>query len=320
MTVRTALITGATGQDGTLLGEHLVGLGYRVVGVVRKDAATNPAGRVAGVDLVAADLCDHVVVRGLLDRWQPDEIYHLAAFHHSSEDHSAGASPVTSRQRTLATNFLATQALAFAVLESGAHPALVFAASSQMYTPAGPCDVISESTPRRPSTFYGHVKSWSTDLLAQLRADLGLRASTAILFNHESPLRGAQFVSRKITRAAAAIRSGRAAGLEVLNTRARVDWSSARDVVVALHRMAVSQTPGDHVVASGALHSVEDLLEVAFGHVGLDWRDHTTVRGAHSDNALQGDPRKLETDLGWRRAWTFENMIVEMVEHDLHSG
>jgi GDPmannose 4,6-dehydratase len=312
MATKTALVTGATGQDGTLLSEHLLTLGYRVVGVVRRGGSSI----INDVERVEADLSDRAVVRALLDRVSPDEVYHLAAFHHSSQDASVVAQ-FAFREGVLSTGFSATQALALGILEAGARTSLVFAASSQMYTADVWTEVVTESTPRRPSTFYGHVKSWSMELLAQLRADLGLRASTAILFNHESPLRPPQFVSRKITRAAAAAKLGYPVALEVLNTRARVDWSSARDVVVALQRMA--DTPDDYVVASGRLHAVEDLLEIAFRHVGLDWHDHATVRATREENALAGDARKLEGALGWTRAWTFEGMVQDMVEHDLAS-
>jgi GDPmannose 4,6-dehydratase len=314
MSAKTALITGATGQDGTLLSEWLLGLGYRVVGVVR-EAPGSRALRPAGAELISADLCDPLAVRTLLERWQPDEIYHLAAYHHSSQDGASG-SPLAARQSMLATNFTCTQVLAFAVLATGAKPSLVFAASSQMYT-AGGDERVSELTPRRPSTFYGHLKSWSADLLAQLRAEFGLRASTAILFNHESPLRGSQFVSRKITQAAAAIRGGRPGGLEILNTCARVDWCSATDVVRALHLMATAPVVRDYVVASGSLHSVEDLLALAFGYCGLDWREHTSVHMAREEPALCGDPRLIESALGWQRSVSFEQLIRAMVDHDL---
>jgi GDPmannose 4,6-dehydratase len=315
MPAKTALITGASGQDGTLLSEWLTGLGYRVVGVVR-EATRSTQIQAGGAELLSTDLCDPLAMRALLERWQPDEIYHLAAYHHSSEENAAD-SRLAGMQSMLATNFAATQALAFAILATGAKPSLVFAGSSQMYTAAGGDDQVSELTPPRPSTFYGRVKSWSSDLLALLREDFGLRASTAILFNHESPLRRSQFVSRKITQAAAAIRLGRPGRLEVLNTRARADWCSAADVVRALHLMGTAPAARDYVVASGVLHSVEDLLALAFGHCGLDWREHVVAREAREQPALRGDPRLIENELGWQRSVSFEQLIREMVEHDL---
>jgi GDPmannose 4,6-dehydratase len=315
MSARTALITGAAGQDGTLLAEWLGSLGYRLVGVVREPTlGERPPS--AAIEWVTIDLTDSSAVRALLERCQPDEIYHLAAHHHSSQQNAAA--PET-KQRVLETNFMATQTLAFALLASGAKSSLVFAASSQMYTATASTTRVSELTPRQPATFYGHVKSWSTELLAQLRTELGLRASTAILFNHESPVRGTQFVSRKIAQAAAAIRCGRPRALEIANTRARVDWGSAADTVRALHLMATAERPHDYVVASGSLHSVQELLEVAFGYCGLEWREHTRVAAERETPALCGDPTLIETTLGWRRTVSFEQMIQQMVEHDLRS-
>ncbi len=315
MSMRTALITGVNGQDGSFLSEHLLGRGYRVVGIVRTPEQAS-APRVAGVEPVSIDLCDGYAVRKLLDRCAPDEIYHLAAHHHSSQEKRLDTL-VSAKQGMVATNFDATQTLAFAVLQSGARPSFVFAASSQMYTATASVERIGTDSPRRPATFYGHVKSWSCDLLAQLRAELDLRAGSAILFNHESTRRGEQFVSRKITRAAASIRLGAAGKLEIHNSLARVDWSSARDVVRAMHLMATAHDARDYVIASGQLHSVADLLEVAFGHCGLRWQDHTIVRSSRAEPALCGDPGDLEASLGWQRETGFDAMIREMVEHDL---
>jgi GDPmannose 4,6-dehydratase len=315
MSAKTALITGASGQDGTLLSEWLTGLGYRVVGIVREGAQAQVMAA-SGATLLCADLCDPIAMRAVLERWQPDEIYHLAAYHHSSQETEVN-SELSAMQGMMATNFTATQALAFAVLASGAKPSLVFAGSSQMYTAAGEDHLVCELTPRRPSTFYGRLKSWSAELLAQLREDFGLRAGTAILFNHESPLRRSQFVSRKITQAAAAIRLGQSGRLEVLNTRARADWCGAADVVRALHLMASAPAARDYVVASGTLHTVEDLLTIAFGHCGLDWREHVVALEAREQPALCGDPGLIESELGWRRSMSFDDLIRNMVDHDL---
>jgi GDPmannose 4,6-dehydratase len=313
MSAKTALITGAAGQDGTLLSERLTGLGYRVVGVVRGTTRSQPPN--ASMELSSADLCDPLAMRALLERWQPDEIYHLAAYHHSSQENAADS--LRAMQGMLATNFTSTQVLASAVLATGAKPSLVFAASSQMYTAGGGDDRVCEQTPLRPSTFYGRAKSWSTELLAHLRENFGLRASSAILFNHESPLRRSQFVSRKITQAAAAACAGRPSRLEIRNTRARADWCSAVDVVRALHLMATAPVARDYVVASGTLHSVEDLLALAFGHCGLDWREHAVALEAHEQPTLCGDPRLIERELGWQRSVSFDQLIREMVDHDL---
>jgi GDPmannose 4,6-dehydratase len=268
-TKSTALITGVSGQDGRLLAERLLDSGYRVIGVIKPRRDPPRHGFMAQVHSVAMDLADPRAVLSLLADWQPDEIYHLAAAHHSSQERLDSAGLAT-KEAMLTHNFLSTRALAFAMLQWQSKAHLIFAASSQMYTPQSLNHEISEDSRRNPRTFYGFTKSWSMDLLAFLRTEHGLRASTAILFNHESPLRNPQFVSRKVTQAAARAKAGKNVKIELLNIGARVDWSSAHDVVRALHLMAKAENGGDYIVASGKLHSVRDLLEIAFGHVGLD--------------------------------------------------
>ena len=272
-----------------------------------------------GMEFVTADIADPGVARQLLQRWRPDELYHLAAFHHSSEDNSISTA-LASKEAMLTTNFLSTRALAFALVEMQSRCHLVFAASSQMYTAVAMNHEITEDSPRLPSTFYGHVKSWSADLLAFLRKESGLRASVAILFNHESPRRAEQFVSRKITRAAARARRGNSSKLELHNIGARVDWSSARDVVQALSLMGRSEQPGDYVVASGGLHSIRDLLQTAFEHLGLDWQRFTDFREDRATPSLVGRPRALEQTLGWKRQTSFREMVIEMVDHDVKAA
>jgi GDPmannose 4,6-dehydratase len=155
------------------------------------------------------------------------------------------------------------------------------------------------------------------DLLDFLRRESGLRASSAILFNHESTRRGGQFVSRKITRAAAMAASGQRVQLELLNVGARADWSSAHDAVKALSLMASAEAPRDYVVASGQLHSVRDLLQIAFERVGLDWTQFASFQQDCAAPALVGQPKALEDSLGWRRRVRFQDMVAEMVDHDL---
>ncbi len=315
---RTALITGPCGQDGTLLARHLSRLGYRVVGIVRPDGRTDTDGVPCGIELVATDISARAAWSELLARHAPQEIYHLAACHHSTQE---GADPRYRRrsEEMVDTNFLSTKALAFALLEAGLPCHVVFAGSSQMYSAEGSHRAIDECTERKPSTFYGHTKSWSMDLLGQLRKDFGLRASTAILFNHESPLRRPQFVSRRISQAAAAAGRGQPVHLDLLNIGARADWTSAHDVVWALHLMATANHPADYVVASGELHSVREMLDIAFGHVGLDWRPLVTAQRDVEQPALVGDATLLERTLGWKRQHSFSDLISQMVDADIAS-
>ncbi len=312
----TALITGALGQDGQLLAARLLAAGYRVIGLTKAGRTLPPDGTLASMQLDHTNLEDATAVRRLLEQARPDEIYHLAAVHHSSQEDPAGHQ-LAMQDAMLRQNFLTTKNLAFSMLEARATGHLVFAASSQMYL-AGPADaVVDEHSPRSPASFYGHTKSWSMDLLAFLRTAHGLRTSTAILFNHESPLRGATFVSRKITQAAAHAKMGRPVKLKLQNLGARVDWSSARDVVAAMHLMAASANGADYVVASGERRSVQYLLETAFDVVNLDWRSYVEPALHHAAPALSGSPAKLCGDLEWRPSISFEHMIREMVLHDL---
>jgi len=322
MTQRTALITGILGQDGSLLSELLLARGYRVVGVARPGARVSPdAEASSGAMLENIDLADTEGVRALLQRHRPDEIYHLAAFHHSSQDVSV-SKLVEGKDAMIRTNFLTTKTLAFALAELGSSAHLVLASSSQIYTAREGLHRVDETTSREPATFYGHVKSWSMDLLAFMRRESAIRASSAILFNHESPRRGVQFVSRKITRAAALASTGAHPELHVRDVGARVDWSSARDVVQAMSLMGAAPDARDYVIASGQPHSVRDLLSVAFDKVGLDWREFTRFDADTSGPALVGSPRAIEHALGWRRAVSFEAMVGEMVENDIadHAG
>jgi GDPmannose 4,6-dehydratase len=310
---RTALITGAAGQDGRLLSARLLAQGHAVVGIVRPGTALPPGP--PALRFIEADLREPGLFDRLLRELRPDEIYHLAAFHHSAQEAGAGCDVLRSRRQMVDSNFGVCSALAMALLETALPARLVFAASSQMYTPSDAVTLIDEDSPRRPSTFYGHVKAWSTELLGQLRAEHGLRASTAILFNHESSLRRPSFVSRKITLAAAAAAAGRPQPLRLMNLGARVDWSAAEDVVAALQAMAGAATPQDCIVASGRLRSVRELLAAAFGHVGLDWREHTQFDRDSVEPALCGNPQRLQA-LGWQPGLDFATWVGQMVDHD----
>jgi len=314
LAARTALITGIAGQDGQLLCSHLLSQGYHVVGILRPGTAMPPSP--PGLRLVESDLLEPGLFDQLIPKLQPDEIYHLAAYHHSAQQAIAIENGLQSRRLMVDTNFGTCYALALSLLESGLPARLVFAASSQMYTACDETTQVDESSPRNPATFYGHVKGWSTDLLGLLRREHGLHASSAILFNHESSLRRPSFVSRKISLAAAAAASGRPLPLKLMNIGARVDWSAAEDVVKALQIIAVADIPQDCVVASGHLHSVRDLLRVAFGHVGLDWRAYTQFERDTSEPSLCGNSLRLQS-LGWQPCLDFNTWVGRMVDHDL---
>jgi GDPmannose 4,6-dehydratase len=292
---RTALITGVLGQDGSYLAEHLRARDYRVVGVSR-----------AEFDLAAPPSVDWATE--LVADVKPDEVYHLAACHHSSTDRDDPAQ----QQRMVLVNYTAALALAHALIARGSGR-LVVAGSSQMYTAQDPPRRIDEATPHAPSTFYGVTKAATRDALRWLREHRGLHTATAILFNHESPRRSPMFASRKIVQAAVRVAAGEARTLEVVDLSSRTDWSWAPDVVAALHAMAMAETPDDRVVASGELHTIAELCEVAFAAVGRDWRDHVACAKPPGDRpALVGDARALERD-GWARTREFADWVTEMV-------
>ncbi len=311
---RTALVTGVYGQDGSLLAEHLLARGYRVVGVARPDS---PPRNDVACEVITLDLArpPERWANELLARISPDEIYCLAACHRSS-DPSLRDNP-DQQQRMVDVNLTAPLALAHAILAARSTTSIVLAASSQMYTPADPAHRVDEQTPFAPSTFYGVMKASAVSAIRWLREQQGLRGSSAILFNHESPRRAPEFVSRRITRAATRIAAGLDRDLEVLDLASRVDFSSAIDVVAGMHVMATSTTPVDCVIASGELHSIEDLCRVAFSAAGLDYREHVrSTRPAGPRPALVGDASRLES-LGWKRTRSFEQWVQEMVVADI---
>jgi GDPmannose 4,6-dehydratase len=301
--VPTALITGILGQDGSLLADLLTERGYRVVGIARRG---DPKREVIELDL---STLTQEAASELLARVQPDEVYHLAAAHRSSEP-GLQDDPDQQRRMTMVNHDVA---LMFANAVGSAR--LIVAASSQMYAPSLPAARIDEATPHAPATFYGTTKSKALHSLATLR-ERGLAVSTAILFNHESPRRSVSFVSRKITQAAARIAAGLERALVLGDLSSRADFFSARDAVEGLHAMALAE-PGEFVLASGELHGMADLCEVAFAAVGLDWREYVrSTREPGERAALVGDPRKAERVLGWKRTRDFTTWVTEMVEAD----
>jgi GDPmannose 4,6-dehydratase len=316
---RTALITGVRGQDGGLLAESLLADGYRVVGLARPGSGPPARADREALTLIEVDLLDAAAVEALLARHAPDEIYHLAAFHHSSQQQDV-LSALETKESMIGMNFFSTLNLALGVARGRIAARMVFASSSQIYSTGEGVRRCDELTPRNPRTLYGHCKSWSMDLLRFLRAESGLHFCSAILFNHESPRRASQFVTRKISLAAAHAKAGKPVDLRLINIGARVDWSSARDVVQALRLIAGASRPDDFVVASGILHSVRDVLEIAFGHVGLDWRGYASFTEERKEPALVGDPSRIRAELGWRQTIDFPSTIIEMVDHDLQSA
>jgi len=311
---RTALITGITGQDGSHLAELLSGKGYRVVGTSRAPGPGAPAGD-AGlpVELVTWDGTDQDALDRIFAAYVPDECYNLAAY-------TSGAGMYDDPVAIGVVNGLGAVRVLEAIRRRSPATRLVQASSSEVFgrVASSPQD---ESTPRIPRSPYGAAKLYADAMVDVYRARYGLFACSAILFNHEGPRRGPGFVTRKVTRAAAAISLGLERTLPLGNLDARRDWGYAGDYVRAMWLMARGRAPVDYVIATGVTHSVRDLCEFAFGQVGLDYRDYVSedssaVRPAEPV-ALVGDSGKARSELGWVPEITFKRMIEMMVENDL---
>lgn len=317
---RKALISGITGQDGSYLAELLLEKDYEVHGVVRRVAIEDPEHRLwrikhilDDVELHPASLESYPSIFRITARVRPDEIYHLAAqsfVSYSFEDEFS----------TLNTNINGTHYMLAAFREVARGARFYFAGSSEMFGECGtsPQD---EQTPFHPRSAYGISKVAGFELTRNYREAYGLHASTGILFNHESPRRGFEFVTRKITSHAARIKLGLAHELKLGNLDARRDWGHAREYVKAMWLMLQQEVPDDYVIAAGETHSVREFLEVAFDHVGLDYGDYLVVdpqlhRPAEV-NLLLGDCRKARAVLGWEYDRSFVDLVREMVDTDL---
>ncbi len=297
--MKTAVITGSTGQDGTYLSEHLRRQGYDVVGLTR-------GGKV--------DITDTGSVHRLLKETQPAEIYHLAAYHHSSQDQLTDDLEILCQ--SVAVHVLATANFLDAIRQFSPATRFFFAASCHVFG-APPTPVQDETTPLNPDGLYGITKQAGLRLCHYYREKHRVFAVVGILYNHESPLRAAKFVSKKIVEAAVAIRAGKQDKLLLGDLDAQIDWGFAGDYVDAMHR--VLQLPGaeDFVIASGETHRVGEFVEEAFRLVGLDWRQHVVVdpslvRGA-ATVPLAGNSAKLQRLTGWKPQTSFKEMIQRMI-------
>ncbi len=313
---RTALITGITGQDGSYLAEFLLEKGYRVVGMVRR-ASTENFERIAHlrdrIELRQADLLDQLSLISLVKDVQPDEIYNLAA---------QSFVPTSWEQPMLTAEFDAVGVTRMLEAMRFGAPAARFyqASSSEMFgkvreTPQ------RETTPFHPRSPYGVAKVYGHYITVNYRESYGVFAVSGILFNHEGPRRGREFVTRKVSEGVARIKLGLATELRMGNLDAQRDWGFAGDYVRAMWLMLQQPTPDDYVVATGETHSVRELVEVAFGCVGLDWRqyvktDPAFIRPAEVD-LLVGDASKARRVLGWAPEVTFRALVEMMVRADL---
>jgi GDPmannose 4,6-dehydratase len=306
--VTRALITGVTGQDGSYLAELLLERGYEVHGLVR-DASH----AIDGIALHEGDLRDQGSLASALAAARPDEVYNLAA----------ASSVAASWEDPALTGEITGLGVArlLEALRTTCPEARLFQASSNEIFGAARGWTADETTPIAPRTPYGAAKAYAHHLVLGHREAYGLFCCSGILFNHESPRRGTQFVTRKITRAVAAIKLGKADELRLGSLDPQRDWGYAPDYVEAMWLMLQREEPNDYVLATGVAHSIRDCVAVAFEHVGLDWRDHVRLDDAFKRPAeakpLVGDASKARRELGWEPRTGFEAMIARMVDHDL---
>ena len=316
MATPRALITGITGQDGSYLAEFLLSKGYEVVGLVRR-SSTVTFERIRHIQdrvtLATGDLLDEVSIIGVLREYRPSEVYNLAA---QSFVQTSWAQPVFTGE---ATGLGVTRVLdAIRIVD----PEIKFyqASSSEMF---GKVQAVpqTETTPFYPRSPYGVAKVYGHWITVNYRESYGLHASSGILFNHESPRRGLEFVTRKITHAVARIKAGLDSELRLGNLEARRDWGFAGDYVQAMWLMLQQPEPGDYVISTGETHSVREFCDVAFRRVGLDYRDYVKqderfMRPAEVD-LLVGDASRAKTALGWQPKVDFAQLVELMVDADL---
>ena len=317
---KRALITGITGQDGSYLAQHLLEKDYEVYGIVRRVAFEDPEQRmwrlnsfIGDLNLEAASMESYASLFKVIRMVNPQEIYHLAAqsfVSYSFEDEFS----------TMNTNINGTHYVLSAVKELCPECRFYFAGSSEMFgrvreTPQ------NENTPFHPRSAYGISKVAGFELTRNYREAYGIHASSGILYNHESPRRGHEFVTRKITRGVARIKAGDLEELRLGNLEARRDWGHAADYVKAMWLMLQQEQPDDYVISTGECHSVREFVDIAFSEAGLDYRDYVVVdeqffRPAEVD-ILLGDSSRAEKVLGWKYQRAFADLVKEMVRFDL---
>src|SRR5580765_3684056 len=313
MPERRALITGIGGQDGSLLAELLLDRGYEVFGIGRRSASSYPnlAATADRIELLQADLKDQLALVRALRSSRPHEVYNLA---------SVSFVPMSWESPVLTAELAAVGATALleAIREVDSTIRFYQASSSEIFgepveTPQ------SEDTPLAPLTPYGVAKAYAHFITRSYRRRYGLHASAGILYNHESPRRPLEFVPSKIAHAAASISLGLTSDLWLGDLSAQRDWGYAGDYVRAMWLMLQQDDPGDYVIATGELHSVEELVQLAFDHAGLDWRayvhiDESLKRGKAELHGLRGDPTRARDRLGWSPEVSFEELVALLVD------
>ena len=318
--MKKALITGITGQDGAYLSRLLLDKGYEVHGIVRRVALEDPEHRLwrikdilGKVKLHPGSLESYASLFEVVAKVNPDECYHLGAqsfVSYSFEDEFS----------TINTNINGTHYILSSIKNRSPKCKFYFAASSEQFGQVREVPQ-KETTPFHPRSPYGISKVAGFDLTRNYREGYGLFACNGILFNHESPMRGYEFVTRKISRGVAKIKAGLAKNLKLGNLEAKRDWGFAKDYCEAMFLMLQQDEPDDYVIATGETHSVKEFAELAFKHVGLNWKDYVKIdenlfRPAEV-NELKGDCTKARKKLGWKPKVDFEGLVKMMVDEDI---
>ncbi|MBE9166025.1 GDP-mannose 4,6-dehydratase [Pleurocapsales cyanobacterium LEGE 06147] len=316
MTIKKALITGLTGQDGSYLAELLLTKGYQVFGLVRRSSSSNLE-RIShfsdNIQILSGDLLDQSSLMDVISEAQPDEIYNLA---------SQSYVPLSWTQPALTAEYtaLGVSRLLESIRRCKPDAKFYQASSSEVFGQPDESPQ-TERTAFRPRNPYGVAKAYAHWMSVNYRQKYNLYACCGITYTHESPRRGTEFVFRKITHAAAQIKLGLAKELKLGNLDARRDWCYAKDAVYAMWLMLQQEQPDDYIIASGETHSVRELVECAFNCVGLNWQDYVSVDPAfyRPDEPVQlvGSIDKIKTELGWEPQYSFEQLIELMVDHDL---
>ncbi len=312
----TALITGITGQDGSYLAEYLLEKGYKVFGMVRR-ASTETFHRIEHIksklNILQGDLLDQLSLINAIEEADPDEVYNLAAM---------SFVPTSWNQPVLTAEFTAVGVTRMLEAIRIVNPKIRFyqASSSEMYGKVREVPQ-TENTPFYPRSPYGVAKAYGHYITVNYRESYGIFGCSGILFNHESPRRGLEFVTRKISYHTAMIKMGLAEDLPLGNLEAKRDWGYAGDYIKAMHLMLNYEKPDDYVISTGESHSVKEFVEIAFEHIGLDWQKYVKVdkrffRPAEVDYLI-GNPKKAKERLGWSPEISFEELVKMMVDSDL---
>lgn len=314
--MKTAFITGIAGQDGSYLAEYLLDLGYRVTGIIRRNSTVEHQKDRIGdlpVETEYGDVTDQASLERALRIYQPDEIYNLAA-----QSHVRISSDIP--QYTVQTN--AVGVLNMLEAHKNVCPAAKFyqASSSEMFGSSVDADGYQrETTPLRPVSPYGCSKVFGYNIVHHYRSAYKLHASNGILFNHESPRRGSNFVTNKVVKGAVEIYLGLTDRLELGNMDSYRDWGHSWDYVRAMHLIVQQPNPGDFVVATGETRSVREMCEYVFGQLGLDYKNHVVQNPKYLRPEelpyLRGDSTRIKTELGWEPRYTFNQLMDEMIAH-----